>query len=558
MADAGAAVVIPDARARRRRGCARRSRRCSPTRRGSSAMARGGARARAARRGRARSPTRCSRAAARAGRRRRDGSARPWAGRRLHFVGIGGAGMSGLALVGAAPGRRGARLRPRRVALHARAARGRDRAAIGHDAAHAEAGVELVVSTAIPDDAPELVAARGRGRAGAAPRASCWPRSRALRRVIAVAGTHGKTTTTAMIAARARGLRPRPRLPGRRRAARPATAPRTRAGARASGWCVEADESDRSFLALAPEVAVVTNVELDHHTTYSSELELEQAFDAFLERAARGRHGGRVGGAPVRAPPAGPHASRTASATERDARARATRARRAPAARFDRCASDGRASATVELPVPGEHNVLNALAALGGRRGRRLRRSRDGGARACELPPGGRRFEPAGERDGALDLRRLRPPPDRGRGDPAGRARARAASGWSPSSSRTSTRARCTCTASSAARSRSPTRSWCSTSTRPASGPRASSPGVTGKLVADAAADRAGGRPVWWLPDDRGGRAGARPAARRRRPAGHARRRRRRPPRRRCWWRRGERARRAARRASSATTRSRG
>ena len=101
----------------------------------------------------------------------------------------------------------------------------------------------------------------------------------ALRRLIAVAGTHGKTTTAAMAAHALARLRRSTRLPDRRRAARRREGAAANAPGATGGWLVaEADESDRSFLELAPEIAVVTNVELDHHTTYGSLVELEQAF----------------------------------------------------------------------------------------------------------------------------------------------------------------------------------------------------------------------------------------------------------------------------------------
>src|SRR5437764_1217935 len=119
----------------------------------------------------------------------------PWAGRRLHFVGIGGAGMSGLAIVARALGA---------------VVSGSDRAessycerlrevgvepAIGHDAAHLPAGAEVVVSTAIAADNPELVAARAAG-ARELHRGDLLAEVSSLRPCVAISGTHGKTTTS--------------------------------------------------------------------------------------------------------------------------------------------------------------------------------------------------------------------------------------------------------------------------------------------------------------------------------------------------------------------------
>src|SRR5947209_5716779 len=119
----------------------------------------------------------------------------PWTGRRLHFVGVGGAGMSGLALVGRALGA---------------AVTGSDRAesayvpplreagiepAIGHDAANVPDGADVVVSTAIPDDNPELERAREAGLR-VLHRGDLLAEVAALKKSIAVAGAHGKTTTT--------------------------------------------------------------------------------------------------------------------------------------------------------------------------------------------------------------------------------------------------------------------------------------------------------------------------------------------------------------------------
>jgi UDP-N-acetylmuramate--alanine ligase len=268
-----------------------------------------------------------------------------WSRRKLHFVGLGGAGMSGLALVSAQLGA---------------SVTGSDRSdspyleplreagvvpSIGHDAAHVPAGddVEVIVSTAIPPDNPERVAARERGLRERH-RAELMAEIAGLKRCIAVAGTHGKTTTASMVAHALLGcgMDPGYLIGGELRST-------GRNAAWGSGdWIVvEADESDRSFLRLAPEVAVVTNVELDHHTTYGSLADVEDAFRTFLGGAGEAVVWDRP---EVRrlVPDATP-------ATPFDA---ADPDLAGGGARF---AFDG---VDVRLAVPGAHNARNAAAAL--------------------------------------------------------------------------------------------------------------------------------------------------------------------------------------------------
>jgi UDP-N-acetylmuramate--alanine ligase len=205
-----------------------------------------------------------------------------WKGRRLHFIGIAGAGMSGLALVCA---RLGA------------AVTGSDRAessymerlraaglepVVGHDAANLPEGAEVVVSTAIGSDNPELALARERG-AEPIHRGQLLAELCAEKRLIAIAGTHGKTTTTAMTAWALRAIGADPaffvggEVPGLGPGGEAANA-----GWGEGEWVVaEADESDASFLRLRPEVAVITNVEMDHHSRWGSLAELHEAFAAF-------------------------------------------------------------------------------------------------------------------------------------------------------------------------------------------------------------------------------------------------------------------------------------
>ena len=204
----------------------------------------------------------------------------PFSGRRLHFVGIGGAGMSGLALVARALGAEVTGSDSAESSYSARLREAGIEPRAGHDEPPPE-GAEVVVSTAIAADNPELVHARAAG-APVLHRGDLLGEVSALRRTIAVAGTHGKTTTASMttLALVDAGRDPAFLIGGELRALG------ANAGWGAGDWAVvEADESDRSFLKLAREVAVVTSVELDHHATYRSLGELERAFESFVAPA---------------------------------------------------------------------------------------------------------------------------------------------------------------------------------------------------------------------------------------------------------------------------------
>jgi len=209
-----------------------------------------------------------------------------WGSRKLHFIGIGGAGMSGLALVCAELGASvtGSDRSDSSYMERLRAA-GID-PTVGHDALNLPDGVEVVVSTAIGEDNPELALARERGvepiHRGALLAELC-----AEKRLIAVAGTHGKTTTTAMLVWALRGLGADPaffvggEVPGLGAGQAAANA-----GWGSGEWVIaEADESDGSFLDLKPEIAVVTNIEMDHHSRWGSVAELRAAFAEFTAGA---------------------------------------------------------------------------------------------------------------------------------------------------------------------------------------------------------------------------------------------------------------------------------
>jgi UDP-N-acetylmuramate--alanine ligase len=200
---------------------------------------------------------------------------------RVHLVGIGGAGMSGLARLFLARGVAvsGSDLKGS-TQLDELRTNGAD-VAVGHDAANVAGPDAVVVSTAIGPGNPEVDEARRRGVPVLA-RAQVLAAMMRERRGVAVAGTHGKTTTTSMLAVilERAGLDPTYVVGG----------DLNESGSNAhSGtgevFLAEADESDGSFLLLQPEVAVVTNVEEDHLDFYADREEIEAAFTAFCRRA---------------------------------------------------------------------------------------------------------------------------------------------------------------------------------------------------------------------------------------------------------------------------------
>jgi UDP-N-acetylmuramate--alanine ligase len=218
--------------------------------------------------------------------------------------------------------------------------------AIGHDAANVPDEAEVIVSSAIAAENPEVEVSRARGTR-ARMRAELLAELVELRPSIVVAGAHGKTTTTAMIAFVLDRLELDPAfLIG---GEIPQLGGNGRAG---EGWLVaEGDESDRSLELLHPRIAVLTNVELDHHATFVSEAEVRELFDDWLARVPETVRG------------------------------------------------DGLEPVSFELAVPGEHNRQNAATALAALELAGVRRA-DAERVLPEFAGVGRRFELRGERGG--------------------------------------------------------------------------------------------------------------------------------------------------------------
>ncbi len=269
-------------------------------------------------------------------------------GRELHFIAIGGAGMSGLALVCRELGARVTGSDRAESSYIERVRRAGIEARIGHDPDAVPPAAEVVISTAIAEDNPELRIARGRGQR-VLHRGELLAEICGGKRLIAVAGTHGKTTTAGMLThgLRASGDDPAFILGGELPGAGPGGGP-ANAGWGQGEWIVaEADESDASFLQLRPEVAVVTNVELDHHSRWHSTHDLIGAFRRFAEPAR---------GLALLADPALDEILSTQKTHRFGARIIQTGAFDPP--------SGWEPRVEPRLGLPGRHNLLNALAAL--------------------------------------------------------------------------------------------------------------------------------------------------------------------------------------------------
>jgi UDP-N-acetylmuramate--alanine ligase len=288
----------------------------------------------------------------------------------VHFVGIGGAGMSGIARIMLSRGIAvsGSDSAPSGL-LDELAAAGA-RVAVGHAAENLGAADTVVVSTAIRSDNPELVAAQQRGLR-VLHRAAALASLMLGRHQIAVAGTHGKTTTTSMISTVLlhSGAEPSYVIGG--------ILAETGLGA-ADGpgrhFVIEADESDGSFLMFAPDAAVVTSVEADHLDNYGTLAAVEAAFAAFAGRIADGglllaSADGAAARALAEAIPPGATALTYGTAADADYRVTAVEAHgmhtRLMVTGGPRTAVAGAGPVHLEIAVPGRHNALNAAAAFG-------------------------------------------------------------------------------------------------------------------------------------------------------------------------------------------------
>ncbi len=278
--------------------------------------------------------------------------------RPVHFMGIAGAGMSALAEL---CHRRGAKV----TGCDQNPAGAADVAALGipvltgHDAAHVAGHRALVVTSAVPKDHPELAAARAAGLP-VIRRAEALAEATAGGMLIGIAGTHGKSTTTVMAT---------------EALAAAGKAPTGVVGARVRAWggnlsqgehevfVVEADEYDRSFLALWPTVAVVTNVEADHLDIYADLADITATFSTYVTRARYVVLCADDPGANALPSPATAEVIRY-GITSPDARLVAHDIRHVDGGSVFRVRYDGKELGEVRLAVPGLHNVRNALAAL--------------------------------------------------------------------------------------------------------------------------------------------------------------------------------------------------
>ncbi|TDA70497.1 MAG: UDP-N-acetylmuramate--L-alanine ligase [Clostridia bacterium] len=288
------------------------------------------------------------------------GAGIPW----IHFVGIGGSGMSGVARVLLEQGYRVSGSDLRQSGLTADLARLGAEIYLGHADANVRPGVTLVVvSTAIPRDNPEIVAARSRG-IPVISRGEMLARLMHAKKGIAVAGSHGKTTTTAMISLlmAAAGLDPTVIAGG----VSEDIGGNARCG-HSDYLVAEADESDGSFLLLTPWLAVVTNVEDDHLDYYGSLGGIHAAFGRFLELVRPGGKAVVCLDDPVLAHLAG-QAGQDSNIVSYGfkAGARYTAGMLHLNGRGSACTVyvDGSPRGELRLAVPGRHNILNALAAL--------------------------------------------------------------------------------------------------------------------------------------------------------------------------------------------------
>ncbi|MCW7537363.1 UDP-N-acetylmuramate--L-alanine ligase [Aquabacterium sp. A7-Y] len=283
----------------------------------------------------------------------------------IHFVGVGGAGMSGIAEVLFNLGYTISGSDQNDSATLRRLASLGIRVMLGHDASHIEGADAIVTSTAVRGDNPEVIAARSR-RVPVVPRAVMLAELMRLKRGIAIAGTHGKTTTTSLVASALAeaGADPTFVIGGRLNSA----GANSRLGS-GDYIVVEADESDASFLNLMPIVSVVTNIDADHMDTYGHDYaKLKAAFVDFLHRMPF------YGAAILCSDDPGvrsiiPMVSRPVITYGfgEDAQVRALDVQARDGQMVFTCRRRNGVSlpdVSVTLNLPGEHNVLNALSVI--------------------------------------------------------------------------------------------------------------------------------------------------------------------------------------------------
>jgi len=282
--------------------------------------------------------------------------------RRIHFVGVGGAGMSGIAEV---LSNLGYQVSGSDIAANAATRRLGGlgvKVFLQHRPEHINGADAVVVSSAVQADNPELVAARER-RIPVVPRALMLAELMRLKRGVAIAGTHGKTTTTSLVASvlAEGGLDPTFVIGGRLNAA----GSNARLGS-GDFIVVEADESDASFLHLQPVIAVVTNIDADHMDTYGQEFpRLKQAFVQFLQNLPFYGAAILCGDDPhIRDILALVSKPIVTYGTTPDCSIRAEAIRHDGARMQFRAQRGGARTLDVLLNLPGRHNVLNALAAI--------------------------------------------------------------------------------------------------------------------------------------------------------------------------------------------------
>jgi len=316
--------------------------------------------------------------------------------RRVHLLGVGGAGMSGIARI----------LLARGVAVSgsdAKHSRTLDvlialggRIHVGHDAAQVADADAVVVSSAIRSDNPELVEARRRG-VPVLPRAVALAGLMEGRRGIAVAGTHGKTTTTSMltVALQRCGVDPSFAIGG----------DLNEAGSNAHHgtgdvFVAEADESDGSFLCYSPHAAIVTNVEADHLDHHGDEAAIHRAFAEFTALVDPGGFVVVCGDDPGAVAAASTSRARVRTyGTSESADLRVVDTELRGMESSSQVVYLGQRLGELRLTVPGHHNVLNAAAALaaGLELGMPLAGLREG---LATFTGARRRFDPRGEAGG--------------------------------------------------------------------------------------------------------------------------------------------------------------